>query len=142
MITPSQSEWVPPVVLAPNANGTLQFCIDYWRLHAMEVRDIYPIPRMDGCLDSLRVACVFMTLDCNSGYCQIPVADEDVRKTTYFCHVDTCSFRRKPFGLLNAPASFQRMRDVLLTGFRWRICFVHLDETGLSLKLRKGIFFR
>ena len=123
-----QSEWASPVVLIPKPDGSLCFCVDYRRLNAMTVRDTYPIPRMDECLDSLGEANVFTTLDCNSGYWQIPVAEEDRPKTTFTCHAGTYQFNRMPFGLMNAPATFQRMLDILLSGYRWKSCLIYLDD--------------
>ena len=50
---PSNSEWANPVVLAPKPDGTLAFCVDYRKLNELNIRDSYPIPRMDECIDSL-----------------------------------------------------------------------------------------
>ena len=110
----AQSEWASPVVLVPKPDGTLRFCVDYRRLHAITVRDTYPLPRMDECIDSLGEANVFTTLDCNSGYWQIPVAAKDQDKTTITCQEGTYRYKRMPFGLTNAPATFQRTRHCTL----------------------------
>ena len=77
VIEPANSEWASPVVLAPKKDGTLRFCVDYRKLNAKTFADAYPLPRMDDCIDSLGDASIFSTLDCNSGYWQIPVASED-----------------------------------------------------------------
>ena len=106
------------LVLIPKPDGSLRFCVDYRRLNAMTVRDTYPITRMEECLDSLGEANVFITLACNSGYWQIPVADEDRPKTTFTCHAGTYQFIRMPFWLMKAPATFRRMLDILLSGHR------------------------
>ena len=81
MIEPSTSKWASPVVLVPKPDGSNRFCIDYLQLNDRTVRDTYPLPRMDDCLDSLGEAKFFSTLDCNAGYWQIPVAEEDCRIT-------------------------------------------------------------
>ena len=107
VIEPPQSEWASPVVLVPKTDGSLRFCIDYRRVNAITVRDTYPLPRMDECIDSLGDASVFTTLDRNSGYWQIPVAPQDRDKTTFTCHAGTYRYKRMPFGLTNAPATFQ-----------------------------------
>jgi hypothetical protein len=83
---------------------------------------------MDECIDSLGDAQIFTTLDCNIGYWQIPVAPEDVEKTTFTSHEGTFHFTRMPFGLRNAPATFQRTVDIVLSGVRWKTCLVYLDD--------------
>jgi hypothetical protein len=166
VIEPATSEWASPVVLVPKPDGSLRFCVDYRKLNAVRTRDTYPLPRMDECIDSLGDARIFSTLDCNSGYWQIPVAPGDVEKTTFTCHEMTFQFTRMPFGLRNAPATFQRTVDIVLSGLKWKTCLVYLDDiivffhdpeehtrhldevlgllygAGLSLKLAKCQFFR
>ena len=114
VIEPSQSAWALPVVLVPKSDGSLRFCVDYRRLNALTIRDSYPLPRMDDCIDSLGSATIFSTLDCNAGYWQLPVAERDRQKTAFVCHSGLFQYIRMPFGLKNAPASFQRTLDILL----------------------------
>jgi len=65
VIEPSSAEWAFPVVLVPKPDGTVRFCVDFRRLNEVTVRDVYPLPRMDDCIDFLGDAKVFSTLDCN-----------------------------------------------------------------------------
>jgi len=76
-IEPSQNEWDSLVVLIPKPDGSPRFCTDYWQLNERTVRDSFPLPRMDDCLDSLGDAQFLATLDCNAGYWQILLAQED-----------------------------------------------------------------
>jgi hypothetical protein len=115
VIEPSTSEWAAPIVLIPKPDGSLMFCIDYRKLNEVTIRESYPLPRMDDCLDSLGAATIFTTLDANSGYWQLEVAEEDKDKTSFISHMGTYRFSRMAFGLVNAPATFQRSMDVLLT---------------------------
>ena len=128
VIEPSQSEWASPVVMVPKPDGTLRFCVDYRRLNAMTARDSYPLPRMDECIDSLGTAKIFSTLDCNAGYWQLPVSERDRAKTAFVCHAGLYQYIRMPFGLKNAPASFQRTLDIILSGYKWKSCLVYLDD--------------
>jgi hypothetical protein len=68
VIDPSTAEWASPVVLVPNPDGSMRFCIDYRSLNALTLKDSYPLPRMDECIDSLGDATIFSTLYCNKGY--------------------------------------------------------------------------
>ena len=134
VVEPSDSPWASPVVLAPKKDGSLRFCIDYRRLNAVTKRDSYPLPRMDEYIDSLGEANVFTTLDANSGYWQVPVAREDRSKTAFVCHSGLYQFLRMPFGLKNAPATFQRTLDVVLSPFKWKSCLVYLDDVIIFSK--------
>jgi len=127
-IEPMSAEWAFAVVLVPKPDGTMRFCVDYRQLNEVTVRDVYPLPRMDDCLDFLGDAKVFSTLDCNSRYCQIPVADEDRDKTTFVCQEGGHRYIRLLFGLSNAPATFQRAIDMILGGLKWKSCLVYLDD--------------
>jgi len=128
VIEPSNGEWAIPVVKVPKPDGSVRFCIDYRKLNFMTFKDAYPIPRIDECIDSLGDARGFSTLDCNAGYRQIPVAEEDKHFTAFTCHSGAWQCVRLPFGLRNAPATFQRAMDMLLAGVRWQICLVYLDD--------------
>ena len=87
------------MVLIPKPDGSPRFCIDYRHLNERTVRDSYPLPQMDDCLDSLGDAQFSSTLDCNAGYWQIPLAEEDKPKTEFTYHCGTYQCTRLPFGL-------------------------------------------
>ena len=128
VIEPASSEWASPVLLVGKRDGSLRFRVDYKRLNMNAMTDSHPLPRMDDCIDSLGDVAVFSTLNCNSGYWQIPVDPSDRDKTTFTTHRGTFRYKRMPFGLKNAPTTFQRALDILLSGVRWQICLVYLDE--------------
>ena len=134
VIEPATSEWASPVVLITKKDGSIRFCVDYRKLNALTVKDSYPLPRMDECLDSLGDATIFSTLDCNSGYWQIPIEERDRDKTAFVTHCGVHRFKRMPFGLCNAPATFQRALDMLLSKVKWKYALVYLDDVIIYSK--------
>jgi Reverse transcriptase (RNA-dependent DNA polymerase) len=128
IIVPATSEWSSPVVLVPKRDGGKQFCVDYRKLINLTERAVYPLPRLDECIDSLGDAVVSSTLDANSGYWQVSMHPDDRDKTTFTCHVGTFRFKCMPFGQRNEPSTFQRAMDVILSGVRWQKCLCYLDD--------------
>ena len=128
VIEPASGEWASPVELVPKPDGSVRFCIDSRNLNIMIIKKAYPIPRIDECIDSLGDARVFSTLDCNAGHWHIPVAEEDKHLTDFTCHLGAWQCVRLPFGLCNAPETFQRAMDLMLAGVKWQICLVYLDD--------------
>jgi hypothetical protein len=116
VIEPATSEWASPIVLVSKADGSTRFCVDYRRLIAITVRDSYPLPNMDECIDSLVYSKILTILDCNYGYWQIPVRPEDREKTTLNSREGLYWFLRMLFGLRNAPGTFQHFADITLSG--------------------------
>ena len=112
LIRPSQSPWASPVILVAKKDGSKRFCIDY-RRHKVSKRDVYPLPRIDDALDALGGAKYLSVLDLRSGYWQIPMAPEDREKTAFVTHEGLYEFNVMPFGLSNAPATFQRFIDAV-----------------------------
>ena len=128
VIQPSNSPWASPVVLVPKKDGSLRFCVDYRRVNAVTRKDAYPLPRVDDTLDTLSGSKWFSTLDLLSGYWQVEVDPEDREKTAFCTHEGLFEFRVMPFGLCNAPATFQRLMDAVLAGLQWSSCLVYIDN--------------
>ena len=106
VIEPATSEWASPVILITKKDGSIRFCVDYRKLNALIVKDSYPLPRMDECLDSLGDATIFSTLDCNSGYWQIPIEERDRDKTAFVTHCGVHRFKRIPFWFVQCTSYF------------------------------------
>ena len=102
--------------------------MDYQRLNAKTKKDAYPLLRIDETLDALGNAAWFTTLDLQSGFWQIPVKKSDIEKTVFATHHGHWEFCVMPFGLANAPATFQRLIDLVLSGLHWTHCLVYLDD--------------
>ena len=108
-IEPSDSPWSSPVVLVTKKDGGTRFCVDYRRLNDVTVKDAYPLPRIDDILDMLVGRQWFSTLDLACGYWQVSLSQEARVKTTFATHSGLFKFRVMPFGLCNAPATFERL---------------------------------
>ena len=127
-IQPSHSPWSGPVVPVTKKDGGTRFCVDYRRLNIITVKDACPLPRIDDTLDMLAGKQWFSTLDLASGYWQVSLSQEARVKTAYATHSGLFQFKVMPFGLCNAPATFERLVDIVLQGLRWSRCLVYLDD--------------
>lgn len=128
VIEPSTSAWASNLVLVTKPNGATRACVDYRALNAKTTRDAYPLPRIDECLDSLSGAQWFSTMDLNSGFWQIEMAPEDKEKTAFVTTLGLFQFRVMPFGLVNAPSTFERLMENVLNGLQWTECLVYMDD--------------
>ena len=114
VIEPSHSPWSSPIVMVPKPDGTLRFCNDFRRLNEVSEFDCYPMPRVDELLDRLGRARFISTLDLTKGYWQVPLSEQAKPKTAFSTPNGHWQYRVLPFGLHGAPATFQRLMDVLL----------------------------
>ncbi|WJZ91016.1 hypothetical protein VitviT2T_010128 [Vitis vinifera] len=158
----SDSLWVSPTQVVPKKSGITviqnekgeevstrptsgwRVCIDYRRLNSVTRKDHFPLPFMDQVLERVSGHPFYCFLDGYSGYFQIEIDLEDQEKTTFTCPFGTFAYRRMPFGLCNAPATFQRcmlsifsdmverimevfMDDITVYGSSYEECLMHLE---------------
>ncbi|GJR57889.1 reverse transcriptase domain-containing protein [Tanacetum coccineum] len=177
----SDSPWVSPVHCVPKKGGMTvvtndenelvptrlvtgwRVCIDYRKLNEATRKDHFPLPFMDQMLERLAGNEYYCFLDGFSGYFQIPIDPKDQEKTTFTCPYGTFAYRRMPFGLCNAPGTFQRcmmaifhdmiektmevfMDDFSVFGNSFSTCLTNLDkmlkrceDTNLALNWEKAI---
>ncbi|XP_045024535.1 uncharacterized protein LOC123469583 [Daphnia magna] len=128
IIEPSISPWSSPVVLVRKNTGEVRFCVDYRRLNEVTKKDVYPLPRIDDILDRLGGSKYFSQLDLASGYWQVRMEPAHKEKTAFVTADGLYEFNRMPFGLCNAPATFQRLMDRVLAKLKWDQCLVYLDD--------------
>jgi Reverse transcriptase (RNA-dependent DNA polymerase) len=130
----SFSPWASPVVIVGKKGGDKRLCIDYRKLNAVTKIDAYPLPRIDDLLDSLGGSQWFTTLDLASGYWQVSMHPDDVEKTAFITPSGLYEFLVMPFGLNNAPGTFQRLMNWVLRDFIGIFVAVYLDDVIIYTK--------
>ncbi|KAK3720685.1 hypothetical protein QZH41_003450 [Actinostola sp. cb2023] len=120
---PSASPWASPIVLVRKRDGSMRFCVDYRKLNEVTVKDSYPLPTIDSCFDALSGSKLFSTLDLSSGYWQMEMDQKDKEKNAFTTSSGGLyHFTVMAFGLCNAPATFERLMEKVLSGLSWEIC--------------------
>ena len=165
VIRPSQSPYVSEVVLVKKKTGDWRFCVDFRPLNRVTVLDKHPLPRIQDLIRAVRDSTHFVALDLRAGYWQILMEETSIKFTAFRCPRGLFEFVVMPFGLSNAPATFQRameyifgdlyysgvltyLDDILVHGrsfdetlSRLRIVLQRLRISGLTLNLAKCDFF-
>ena len=134
-IRKSNSPWASAVVLVRKKDGSLRFCIDLRHLNNRMIKDAYSLPRIEETLDCLNGAKMFTSLDLKSGYWQVEMEEESKPLTAFM--VGLLGFfecERIPFGLTNAPATFQRLMESCLGDLHLNWCIIYLDDIIVFLE--------
>lgn len=128
VIQPSTSDWAAAPVLIRKKDGSVRWCVDYRALNKVTVKDTYPLPLIEECLDTLAGNLWFSKLDANAAYWQIKVNPEDRKKTAFITKYGLFEFTRMGFGLCHAPATFARAINHVLHRLNWKIALVGASE--------------
>ncbi|GFU60853.1 retrovirus-related Pol polyprotein from transposon 17.6 [Trichonephila clavipes] len=131
--------WTPPCISLQTVTGdtiqvhgktniTLRFCVDYRLLNDVTKKDSYPVQWIDDTLDTLAGNTWFSTLDLKSGYWKVELHPDDKEKTAFTTGKRLWQFKVMPFGLCNAPATFERLMETVLGGLSYEACLVYLDD--------------
>ena len=166
VIEESDSPYASQMVLVRKKSGDIRICVDYRALNNKTVKDAFPLPRIEECIESLQGAKYFCSLDLTQGYLQVKLHESDQHKTAFRALGSLYHWTRVPFGLSNSPATFSRLMghcfsemfqnglivyldDMMVYGSsiievieRLRNVFKILRNSGLKLKPSKCMFFK
>ncbi len=102
--------------------------MDYRGLNSVTVKDVFPLPLIEECIDTLAGSTLFSKLDANSAYWQVKVRPSDRKKTAFGTKYGLYEFVRMGFGLCNAPATYCRIMSMVLRGLNWKTLLAFLDD--------------
>jgi hypothetical protein len=113
-----------------SADGTpkYRFCVDFRILNSVTKFDTYPIPAFEEATACLHGSRYFTTLDCQSGFWQVPIREEHRERTGFTVHSGHYEFKRLPFGLSSSPSNFQRLMDIVLRNLIGTHCRIFIDD--------------
>ncbi|KAL1251972.1 hypothetical protein QQF64_019768 [Cirrhinus molitorella] len=123
---PSSSSWASPCLLVRKSDGTQRFCTDYQKINKITKPDAFPLPRMDDCVDQVGSAKYVSKFDLLKGYWQVPLTPRAQEITAFITSSGLYSYSVMSFGLRNAPATFQRLMNGIVSGLEG--CAVYLDD--------------
>jgi hypothetical protein len=125
LIRPISYEFGAPILFVRKVDGSLRLFIDYRRLDEDTREDAYPLPRVDDTLDELKNVIFYTHLDLASGFWQVRIRDHDVHKTAFQTPDGLMEWVAMPFGLCNAPATFHRLMNDILSDFLHKFVSVY-----------------
>lgn len=123
---PSFSSWASPSLLVNKSDGSFRFCTDYRKVNAVTKPDSFPLPRIEDCIDQVGNAKFVSKFDLLKGYWQVPLTERAQDISAFIVPSGLFSYKVMSFSLRNAPATFQRLMNRVISGLRG--CAVYLDD--------------
>ena len=164
VIRESHSSWLASIVVAPKGDDRKRLCVDYRALNAITRTYVWPMPRVEDIFSKLGKAKFFTTLDLRSGYHHIALDQDAIKKTAFVMLFGKYEYMKVPFGLVQAPASFQNLMNKVLNGLHFTLAYLddmiifceteeqhlkhiqivltRLKQANLKLKKGKCAFFK
>ena len=109
LVEPSNSAWSSPCLLVPKPDGTFRFCTDFRKVNSLTKGDSYPLPRIEDCIDRVGNSKYVSKFDLLKGYWQVPLTEKAKEISAFVTPDGLFQYRVMPFGMRNAPATFQRL---------------------------------
>lgn len=134
LIRKSVSEWGAPVLFVAKKDGSWRMCIDYRALNRVTIKNKYPLPRIEDLFDQLKGAKVFSKIDLQSGYNQIRVREQDIKKTAFSTRYGHYECKVMSFGLTNAPACFMETMNSMLHPYLDNFVVIFIDDIVIYSK--------
>ena len=111
---PSKSPWSSPCILVPKPDGSSRLCTDYRKLNQVTIPDAYPLPFLDSLIDAVGESKYITTIDMQKGYYQIGMTEAAKEKSAFITPFGLFQYKVLPFGMCNAPATFQRIINFVI----------------------------
>jgi hypothetical protein len=124
----SQSPYGAPIVFAKKKDGSLRLCVDYRGLNKLTIKNRYPLPLIGELLDRISKATIFSKFDIRDGYNRLRMAEGEEEKTAFRCRYGLFEYTVMPFGLCNAPGTFQHYMNETFREFLDKFLVIYLDD--------------
>lgn len=134
IIQESDSPYAAPVLFVKKSDGTFRLVCDFRKLNDKTIEDSFPIPNINDMINDLSGAKYFSTLDLTSGFYQMKLHPDDTFKTGFSTSKNHYEWKRVPFGLKNAPSSFQRLMSIILADLSPLQIGIYIDDIIIASK--------